>query len=72
MEKNTLFNHALKFGFIIGIVSIIIGILAYMAGGVFLGRAYFDLFYPLVIISVLLKVFAQRELEKISQSEQPH
>jgi hypothetical protein len=48
-----------------------VSILAYMAGGVFLGRAYFDLFYHLVIISVLVKVFAQRELEKINQDELP-
>jgi len=48
-----------------------VSILAYMAAGVFLGRAYFDLFYHLVIISVLVKVFAKQELQKISQSEQP-
>ena len=48
-----------------------VSILAYMAGGAFLGRAYFDLFYHLVIISVLLKVFARKELEKISESEIP-
>ena len=46
-----------------------VSILAYMAGGVFLGRAYFDLFYHLVIIGVLVKVFARRELEKIEQGE---
>lgn len=46
-----------------------VSILAYMAGGVFLGRAYFDLFYHLVIIAVLVKVFARRELEQLSQSE---
>ena len=46
-------------------------ILAYMAGGVFLGRAYFDLFYHLVIIGVLVKVFARREFEKINQGELP-
>ena len=48
-----------------------VSILAYMAGGTFLGRAYFDLFYELVIIGVLLKVFARRELEKINQGELP-
>ncbi len=37
-----------------------VSILAYMAGGTFLGRAYFDLFYHLVIIGVLVKVFAQK------------
>lgn len=46
-----------------------VSILAYMAGGAFLGRAYFDLFYHLVIISVLVKVFAKRELEQLSQGE---
>lgn len=48
-----------------------VSILAYMAGGAFLGRAYFDLFYHLVIIGVLVKVFARRELEKINQGELP-
>ena len=48
-----------------------VSILAYMAGGVFLGRAYFDLFYHLVIIGVLVKVFARRESEKINQGELP-
>ena len=48
-----------------------VSILAYMAGGVFLGRAYFDLFYHLVIIGVLVKVFARQELEKIKQGGLP-
>jgi probable O-glycosylation ligase (exosortase A-associated) len=48
-----------------------VGTLAYMAGGIFLGQAYFDLFYHLVIISVLVKVFARRELERIKQGELP-
>jgi probable O-glycosylation ligase (exosortase A-associated) len=48
-----------------------VSILAFMAGGVFLGRAYFDLFYHLVIISVILKVLAKKELEEINESELP-
>jgi len=48
-----------------------VSILGFMAGGAFLGRAYFDLFYHLVIIGVLVKVFAHRELEKINRGELP-
>lgn len=39
-----------------------ISLIAYMAGGVFLGRAYFDLFYHLVAVIVVLKVLAAREI----------
>lgn len=39
-----------------------VSIIAYMAGGAFLGRAYFDLFYHLVVITVILKVLAHKEL----------
>jgi probable O-glycosylation ligase (exosortase A-associated) len=45
-----------------------ISIIAYMVGGIFLGRAYFDLFYHLVVIVVILKVLAKREL--INQQNQ--
>ena len=43
-----------------------ISLIAYMVGGVFLGRAYFDLFYHLVAIIVVLKVLANRELSSIT------
>jgi len=36
-------------------------IVAYMLGGAFLGLAYFDLFYYLVISAILLEFIAQRE-----------
>jgi putative inorganic carbon (HCO3(-)) transporter len=39
-----------------------VSIIGYMVGGTFLGRAYFDLFYHLVVIVVILKVLARREL----------
>lgn len=38
-----------------------ISVIAYMVGGAFLGRAYFDLFYQLVAIVVILKILARRE-----------
>ncbi len=39
-----------------------VSIIAYMVCGTFLGRAYFDLFYHLVVIVVILKVLAKKEL----------
>ena len=42
-----------------------VSLIAYMVGGAFLGRAYFDLFYHLVCTIVVLKVLAKRELEQI-------
>jgi probable O-glycosylation ligase (exosortase A-associated) len=36
-------------------------LVAYMLGGAFLGLAYFDLFYYLVISAILLEFLAQRE-----------
>lgn len=39
-----------------------ISLIAYMVGGAFLGRAYFDLFYHLVAVIVVLKVLTAREL----------
>jgi probable O-glycosylation ligase (exosortase A-associated) len=39
-------------------------LIAYMAGTVFLGLSYWDIFYHLVFISVLTKKFALEELER--------
>jgi probable O-glycosylation ligase (exosortase A-associated) len=46
-----------------------VSLIAYMVGGAFLGRAYFDLFYHLIVIGVILKVFARRELFQTTKSE---
>ena len=40
----------------------LIALVAYMVGGVFLGRAYFDLFYHIVAMTVILKVVVEREM----------
>jgi hypothetical protein len=37
-------------------------LIAYAAGTVFLGLSYWDIFYHLVFISILLKKFAQEEI----------
>ncbi len=39
-----------------------VSIIAYMVGGTFLGRAYFDLFYHLIIVIVILKLLARKEI----------
>jgi probable O-glycosylation ligase (exosortase A-associated) len=39
-----------------------VSLIAYMVGGAFLGRAYFDLFYHLVAAVVILKVLTVREI----------
>ena len=44
-----------------------VSIIGYMVGGAFLGRAYFDLFYHLVVITVILKVLAKREREPLKK-----
>lgn len=46
-----------------------ISIIAYMVGGAFLGRAYFDLFYHLVAITVVIKVLAYKEEMDIELNE---
>jgi len=46
-----------------------VSIIAYMIGGTFLGRAYFDLFYHLVVIAVILKVLARNELSLSTNNE---
>ena len=56
MEKNSLFNHALKFGFIIGIVNIIIGVLAYMVGEALMVKWWFGL--VILIINIGLIVYS--------------
>jgi hypothetical protein len=56
MEKNSLFNHALKFGFIIGIVNIIIGVLAYMVGEALMVKWWFGLI--IIVINIGLVVYS--------------
>lgn len=43
-----------------------VSLIAFMVGGTFLGRAYFDLFYHLVAVVVILKILAARELNSIN------
>lgn len=38
-----------------------ISLIAYMVGGTFLGRAYFDLFYHIVAMGIIMKVLVERE-----------
>jgi probable O-glycosylation ligase (exosortase A-associated) len=38
-----------------------LSLVAYMVSGAFLGRAYFDLFYNLIAVVIVLKVLARRE-----------
>jgi probable O-glycosylation ligase (exosortase A-associated) len=40
-----------------------ISLIAYMIGGIFLGRAYFDLFYHIVAMVVIMKVLVEKEKE---------
>ena len=48
-----------------------VSIIGYMVGGAFLGRAYFDLFYHLVVIAVILKVLAKKEREALKTVDTP-
>lgn len=41
-----------------------IGIIAYMIGGIFLGRAYFDLFYHIVAMVVIIKSIVEKEINQ--------
>lgn len=41
-----------------------VSVIAFMVCGAFLGRAYFDLFYNVVIMAVILKVLAKKEIQK--------
>ena len=54
MEKNSLFNHSLKFGFIIGIVGIIIGVLAYMAGESLMVKWWFGIIILVINIGLII------------------
>jgi len=54
MEKNTIFNHSLKFGFIIGIVNIIIGVLAYMVGEGLMVKWWFGLLILAINIGLII------------------
>lgn len=44
-----------------------VSILAYMMGGLFLGRAYFDLFYHIVAMVAIMKVLVMKELKRESE-----
>ena len=54
MEKNSLLNHSLKFGFIIGIINIIIGVLAYMVGESLMVKWWFGLLVLVINIALLV------------------
>ena len=45
-----------------------ISLIGYAVGGAFLGAAYWDIFYHLVALSVLMKVFIHRKEEALSPS----
>jgi hypothetical protein len=61
MEKNSLFNHALKFGFIIGIVNIIIGILAYMVGETLMVKWWFGLL--IIVIKTIFNILLYQVID---------
>lgn len=42
----------------------IVSLLAFMIGGLFLGRAYFDLFYHIVAMVVITKVLLEKEMSR--------
>lgn len=46
-----------------------VSLVAFMVCGTFLGRAYFDLFYNVIIMAVILKVLAKKEFQKHSLLE---
>jgi len=46
-----------------------VGVVAYIVGGAFLGLAYFDLPYHLMIIAVLCHMFVQKELDEASNKD---
>jgi putative inorganic carbon (HCO3(-)) transporter len=46
-------------------------LLAYMVNGATLGRAYFDFFYQVVALVIILKVLAERELYEYEVEDQP-
>lgn len=43
-----------------------VGVLAYMVSGAFLGRAYFDLYFQLVAILIILKVLYRKEMRAVT------
>jgi probable O-glycosylation ligase (exosortase A-associated) len=46
-------------------------LLAYMISGATLGRAYFDFFYQIVALVVVLRILAARDLREASPEEEP-
>jgi hypothetical protein len=45
-----------------------ISLLAYMIGGLFLGRAYFDLFYHIVAMVIIVRVLILREVNNTADA----
>ena len=48
-----------------------LGILAYMVSGAFLGRAYFDLYFQLVAILIVLKCLYKKEVQAALAAQRP-
>ena len=48
-----------------------VGVLAYMVSGAFLGRAYFDLYFQLVAILILLKIMYKKEVRAALAARRP-
>ncbi len=59
MEKTGLFNHALKWGLIIGIVNIILTILVYIIGEGLMIKWWFGL--SILVINIILIVYAGKQ-----------
>jgi len=47
-----------------------VGLIGYAVGGLFLGLAYFDLYYHLLALSVLVRIEVDRHLNKKSESKE--
>ena len=68
MKKNL--KHLPSFQWLCNYCDMIeLSLLAYMVSGAFLGRAYFDLYYHMISIVVILKVLAKREYESFVREE---
>jgi hypothetical protein len=48
-----------------------LGVLAYMVSGAFLGRAYFDLYFQLVAILIVLKCLYKKEVRAALAAQPP-
>src|SRR5262252_873711 len=68
MKKNL--KHLPSFQWLCNYCDMIeLSLLAYMVSGAFLGRAYFDLYYHMISIVVILKVLAKREYESFVREQ---